>query len=69
MTSISGLPRWMRGWCTVLRAQNQIQILFTAPRGGTPLLDILILHVFSLSWDDLATLSLAPDAVLVHIST
>jgi cellulose synthase operon protein YhjU len=41
--------------------QKEVRIRFTRPAADDPAFDILILHVCSLSWDDLKTLKLAPD--------
>ena len=46
--------------------QNKIQIRFARPAAEELPFDIVILHVCSLSWDDLRTLQLAPDAVFEH---
>src|SRR5258708_5285311 len=46
--------------------QNKIQIRFPRPAAEEPPFDIVILHVCSLSWDDLRTLQLAPDAFFGH---
>jgi cellulose synthase operon protein YhjU len=46
--------------------QKNIQIHFTPPAAHDPPFDILILHVCSLSWDDLNTLNLAPDTLFGH---
>ena len=46
--------------------QKNIQIRFPRPAAEEPPFDILILHVCSLSWDDLRTLQLAPDAFFGH---
>lgn len=42
--------------------QKKIQIRFARPAAEDSPYDVLILHVCSLSWDDLKTLKLAPDA-------
>jgi cellulose synthase operon protein YhjU len=41
--------------------QSKVQVRFAAAAAGDPPFDILILHVCSLSWDDLKTLKIAPD--------
>jgi cellulose synthase operon protein YhjU len=41
--------------------QQKVQVRFGAAAAGDPPFDILILHVCSLSWDDLNTLKVAPD--------
>ncbi|HEV3181144.1 MAG TPA: cellulose biosynthesis protein BcsG [Steroidobacteraceae bacterium] len=46
--------------------QRKIQIRFPRPSAEESPFDILILHVCSLSWDDLRTLQLAPDAFFGH---
>jgi len=46
--------------------QRKIQIRFPRPSAEEPPFDILILHVCSLSWDDLRTLQLAPEAFFGH---
>jgi cellulose synthase operon protein YhjU len=43
--------------------QKSVRIRFTRPAADDLPFDILILHVCSLSWDDLKTLKLAPDAL------
>ncbi len=43
--------------------QKQVQVRFAPPSADDPPFDILILHVCSLSWDDLRTLHLAPDSL------
>lgn len=43
--------------------QRKIQMRFAGPAPGDPPFDILILHVCSLSWDDLKTLQIAPDTL------
>jgi cellulose synthase operon protein YhjU len=40
--------------------QQKIEVKFGTPAAGDPPFDILILHVCSLSWDDLKTLNIAP---------
>jgi cellulose synthase operon protein YhjU len=40
--------------------QQKIEVKFGAPAVGDPPFDVLILHVCSLSWDDLKTLNVAP---------
>jgi len=50
------LARFLRG------AEQDPDPLSRARRRNSPLLTFLILHVCSLSWDDLRTLQLAPDA-------
>jgi cellulose synthase operon protein YhjU len=42
--------------------QKKVQVRFARPTGDDAAYDILILHVCSLSWDDLKTLKIAPDA-------
>ncbi len=44
-------------------AQKKIQVRFTGAAADDPPFDILILHVCSLSWDDLKTLKIAPDTL------
>src|ERR1700732_2701164 len=46
--------------------QRKIQIRFPRPSADESPFDILILHVCSLSWDDLRSLQLAPDAFFGH---
>src|ERR1700704_1277228 len=46
--------------------QNKIQIRFPRPAAEEPPFDIVIVHVCSLSWDDLQTLQLSPDAFFGH---
>ena len=46
--------------------QKKIQIRFPRPAAEETPFDIVILHVCSLSWDDLRTLQLAPDAFFGH---
>src|ERR1700680_2234821 len=46
--------------------QKKIQIRCPRPAAEEPPVDILILHVCSLSWDDLRALQLAPDALFGH---
>ncbi|MGO9804404.1 MAG: cellulose biosynthesis protein BcsG [Steroidobacteraceae bacterium] len=46
--------------------QKTVRVPFAHPGPDDPPFDILILHVCSLSWDDLRTLKLTPDAVLGH---
>jgi cellulose synthase operon protein YhjU len=41
--------------------QKQVQIRFAHPASDDPPFDIVILHVCSLSWDDLRTLQISPD--------
>ena len=43
--------------------QKQVQIRFAHPASDDPAFDIVILHVCSLSWDDLRTLQVGPDAL------
>ena len=42
--------------------QKKIQVRFARPATDQSAYDILILHICSLSWDDLRTLKIAPDA-------
>lgn len=46
--------------------QKQIQVQFPKVAGGDPAFDILILHVCSLSWDDLKTLQTDTDGLFAH---
>jgi len=46
--------------------QKLVHVSFAHPAPDDPPFDILILHVCSLSWDDLRTLQLAPDTVFGH---
>jgi cellulose synthase operon protein YhjU len=46
--------------------QKKVHIPFARPAADDPPFDILILHVCSLSWDDLRTLQLAPDTLFGH---
>lgn len=46
--------------------QKQVQIRFAHPASDEPAFDILILHVCSLSWDDLRTLRVSPDELFGH---
>jgi cellulose synthase operon protein YhjU len=46
--------------------QQNVQIRFARPAADDPPFDVLILHVCSLSWADLKTLHLAPDALFGH---
>jgi cellulose synthase operon protein YhjU len=48
------------------REQKPLRISFGHPVPDDPPFDILILHVCSLSWDDLRTLQLVPDTVFGH---
>ena len=43
--------------------QKRVQVRFARPAAESAPYDILILHVCSLSWDDMRTLKLAPDAL------
>ncbi len=43
--------------------QQRIQVKFDAAAEGDPPFDILLLHVCSLSWDDLKTLNIAPAGI------
>jgi len=46
--------------------QAKIQVRFVRPAGAPAPYDILVLHVCSLSWDDLKTLRLSPSAFFGH---
>jgi cellulose synthase operon protein YhjU len=46
--------------------QKNVRIQFARPAANDPPFDILILHVCSLSWDDLKTLKVAPDTLFGH---
>jgi cellulose synthase operon protein YhjU len=43
--------------------QKQVQIRFAHPASDDPAFDIVILHICSLSWEDLRTLQVSPDAL------
>src|SRR5579862_5952364 len=43
--------------------QKQVQIRFAHPASDDPAFDIVILHICSLSWDDLRTLEISPDGL------
>jgi cellulose synthase operon protein YhjU len=46
--------------------QKNVHVRFAQPAAGDPPFDILILHVCSLSWEDLKTLHVAPDTFFGH---
>lgn len=43
--------------------QKQVRIRFAHPAADEPAFDIVILHVCSLSWDDLRTIAVSPDGL------
>jgi cellulose synthase operon protein YhjU len=44
--------------------QTQVRVRFAHPASDDPAFDIVILHICSLSWDDLRTLAVSPDGLL-----